>query len=56
MSTESFLLKEYPVADNKFNVEKEAQSLFGEMRKATIVEQQGIQKHREALGSDRASS
>ena len=43
--TESFMLREYPVTDNKFNVEKEDQSLFGEMREATVVEQQRIQNH-----------
>lgn len=31
--------------EKKFNVEKEAQSLFGNMREATIAEQKSIQNN-----------
>ena len=41
--TDSAILKDYNVPVTKFKVEKEAQSLFGNMREATIAEQKSIQ-------------
>lgn len=43
--TESGMLKQYPIKEDKSNVEKEAQKLFGNMREATIAEQNAIQKN-----------
>lgn len=43
--TGSDSLKSYPVIERKLKVEKEAQSLFGNMREATIAEQKSIQNN-----------
>lgn len=43
--TGSDILKSYPIVEKKLNVEKEAQSLFGNMREATIAEQKSIQNN-----------
>lgn len=41
--TDSTTLKDYSVPETKFKVEREAQSLFGNMREATIAEQKSVQ-------------
>lgn len=41
--TDSMMLKDYKLQENKFKVEKEAQGLFGNMREATIAEQRALQ-------------
>ncbi len=41
--TDSIILQDYDMPEAKSKVEKEAQSLFGNMREATFAEQKSIQ-------------